>query len=156
MIAASGAAQPGLAAHMLTVFDDITIETDRSGNSIVEGIGGPVLDAAREPNMREGAYLSANDTQDFWPAVAQFHPALSAPAQQEWGLKQLKRQWFEFAWAHIATPPRSGSPGASVRMARPLGLGHHRSHRAKPHSNHLSRAPLRLRPLLLRKCRESV
>jgi hypothetical protein len=33
--------------------------------------------------------------------VAQFNPSLSAADQQEWGLKQLKRQWLDFAWAQV-------------------------------------------------------
>jgi hypothetical protein len=94
-------AQRGLAANLLVVSDNITIEMDRDGDNITQGIAGSVINAAREPGIRNGAYLSANDT-DFWNAVAKFNPTLSAADQQEWGLKQLKRQWLEYAWAHVA------------------------------------------------------
>jgi hypothetical protein len=90
----------GLSKNLLVVWDDITIETDRDGDNITEGIAGSVIAAAREPGMRIGAYLSANDS-NYWAAVAQFNPSLSAADQQEWGLKQLKRQWLDFAWAQV-------------------------------------------------------
>jgi hypothetical protein len=96
------AAQHGLAKHLLVVSDDITIQIDRDGDNIVWGIAGTVIAAAREPSIRNGAYLSANDS-GFWAAVAQFNPTLKAAAQKEWGNKQLKRQWLEFAWAHVGT-----------------------------------------------------
>jgi hypothetical protein len=90
----------GLSKNLLVVWDDITIETDRDGDNITEGMAGSVIAAAREPGMRIGAYLSANDS-NYWAAVAQFNPSLSAADQQEWGLKQLKRQWLDFAWAQV-------------------------------------------------------
>jgi hypothetical protein len=108
------AAQNGLARHLLVVSDDITLETDRNGDNIVQGIAGSVIAAAREPSIRNGAYLSANDS-GFWAAVAQFNPTLKAAAQKEWGTKQLKRQWLEFAWAHVGT--RNGSVRRALAFA---------------------------------------
>ncbi len=108
------AAQNGLANHLLVVWDSISIEADRNGDDIVEGIAGSVINAAREPNIRNGNYLSANDS-NFWAAVAQFNPTLDAADQQEWGLKQLKRQWLEFAWAHIAD--RNGNVRRALAFA---------------------------------------
>ncbi len=90
----------GLSKNLLVVWDDITIEADRDGDNITEGIAGSVIAAAREPAVRIGAYLSADDS-NYWAAVAQFNPTLSAADQQEWGRKQLKRQWLDFAWAQI-------------------------------------------------------
>ena len=110
--------QPGLSRHLLVVWDSITLETDRTGKSIVWGIGGPVISAAREPGVRNGAYLSANDS-NFWAAVAQFNPTLSQADQQEWGLKQLKREWLEFAWAHV------GSRQGDTRRALAYSLRDH-------------------------------
>jgi hypothetical protein len=90
----------GLGPNLLVVWDDITIQPDRDGDNITEGMAGSVIAAAREPGIRIGAYLNANDS-NYWAAVAQFNPTLSAADQQEWGLKQLKRQWLDFAWAQI-------------------------------------------------------
>jgi hypothetical protein len=108
------AAEHGLAKHLLVVSDDITIEADRDGDNIVQGIAGSVIAAAREPSIRNGAYLSANDS-GFWGAVAKFNPTLSAAAQKEWGTKQLRRQWLEYAWAHVGT--REGSLRRALAFA---------------------------------------
>jgi len=72
------------------------------------------VNAAREPAVRNGAFLSANDSL-FWAAVAQFYPTLSAADQQEWGTKQLKREWLEYAWAHIAD--RTGATRRALAFA---------------------------------------
>jgi hypothetical protein len=106
--------QPGLASHLLVVWDDITIEPDRDGDNITEGMAGSVIAAAREPAIRIGAYLSADDS-NFWASVAQFNPTLSASDQQEWGLKQLKRQWLDFAWAQIGS--RNGHTRRALAFA---------------------------------------
>jgi len=106
--------QPGLANHLLVVWDDITIEPDRDGDNITEGMGGSVIAAAREPGIRIGAYLSADDS-NYWASVAQFNPKLSASDQQEWGLKQLKRQWLDFAWAQIGS--RNGHARRALAFA---------------------------------------
>jgi hypothetical protein len=106
--------QPGLARHLLVVWDDITIEADRDGDNITEGIAGSVIAAAREPGIRIGAYLSANDS-NYWAAVAQFNPTLSAADQQEWGSKQLKRQWLDFAWAQVGE--RNGGSRRALAFA---------------------------------------
>jgi hypothetical protein len=104
----------GLSKNLLVVWDDITIETDRDGDNITEGMAGSVIAAAREPGIRIGAYLSANDS-NFWAAVAQFNPSLSAADQQEWGLKQLKRQWLDFAWAQVGE--RNGEARRALAFA---------------------------------------
>jgi hypothetical protein len=106
--------QPGLANHLLIVWDNITIEPDRDGDNITEGMGGSVIAAAREPAIRMGAYLSANDS-NYWASVAQFNPTLNAAEQQEWGLKQLKRQWLDFAWAQIGS--RNGHTRRALAFA---------------------------------------
>jgi hypothetical protein len=137
-------AQRGLAKNLLVVSDSITLETDRDGDNIIQGIAGSVIAAARAPGIRNGAYLSANDS-NFWAAVAKFNPTLSAAEQQEWGTKQLKRQWLEFAWAHVAAlngnvrralafawrdhwdagtvDPTTTSLIQTIRPVRPFGFG---------------------------------
>jgi len=137
-------AERGLARNLLVVSDSITMETDRDGDNIIQGIAGSVIAAARAPGIRNGAYLSANDSS-FWAAVAKFNPTLSAADQQEWGAKQLKRQWLEFAWAHVAAlngnvrralafawrdhwdagtvDPATTSLIQTIRPVRPFGFG---------------------------------
>jgi hypothetical protein len=66
------------------------------------GIGGMVIAAAREPDIRNGGNLCA-DAPDYWQAVAKFWHDLSPAEQRERGLKELKREWLETCWAHIAT-----------------------------------------------------
>jgi hypothetical protein len=68
---------------------------------MIWGIGGMVLAAAREPDIRNGANLSADDDQ-FWQATASFWPNLDTAEQHERGLKELKRAWLETAWSQIA------------------------------------------------------
>ncbi|HEX4504197.1 MAG TPA: hypothetical protein VH722_00595 [Alphaproteobacteria bacterium] len=88
--------------HYICIWDDQTMQVGRSGESMIWGIGGMVLAAAREPDIRNGANLSADDDQ-FWQATANFWPNLGAAAQHERGLKELKRAWLETAWSQIAT-----------------------------------------------------
>jgi hypothetical protein len=109
----NGATYPWV-KNLLVVCDNITIEPDRDGDNITEGMGGSVINAAREPGIRFGAYLSANDST-YWAAVAQFNPTLDAADQQEWGLKQLKRQWLDFAWAQVGT--RQGDARRALAFA---------------------------------------
>jgi hypothetical protein len=89
-------------AHYICIWDDQTMQVGRSGQSMIWGIGGMVLGAAREPDIRNGANLSADDEQ-FWQAAATFWPNLSAADRHERGLKELKRAWLETAWSQIAT-----------------------------------------------------
>jgi hypothetical protein len=90
------------AKNYICIWDDQTMQVGRSGESMIWGIGGMVIAAAREPNLRNGANLSANDSA-FWQAAATFWSNLSVADQQERGLKELKRAWLETAWSHIAT-----------------------------------------------------
>src|ERR1700760_5081305 len=90
------------AASYICIWDDQTMQVGRSGESMVWGIGGMVLGAAREPDIRNGANLSADDN-NFWQAAATFWSNLSSADQHERGLKELKRVWLETAWSHIAT-----------------------------------------------------
>jgi hypothetical protein len=75
-----------------------------------------VLAAAREPNIRNGANLSADDDA-FWQAAAYFWSNLSSADQHERGLKELKRAWLETAWSQIATR-QGGSRRAMSFMSR--------------------------------------
>jgi hypothetical protein len=88
----------------LCIWDEHLIQTDRPGpvaNPPMQELAGPVINAAREPRVRNGANLEANDAA-YQAAIAQFYPGLTASAQQEVGLKLLKRLWLWSAWAHIA------------------------------------------------------
>jgi hypothetical protein len=69
---------------------------------MIWGIGGMVIAAAREPDIRNGGNLSADD-DNFWQAAAHFWGNLSYAEQHERGQKELKRAWLETAWSHIAT-----------------------------------------------------
>jgi hypothetical protein len=89
-------------AYYLCIWDDQTMQVGRSGQSMLWGIGGMVIAAAREPNIRNGGNLSANDSA-FWSAVNHFWSNLTSSERQERGLKELKRAWLETAWSHIAT-----------------------------------------------------
>ena len=90
------------AANYICVWDDQTMQWGRNGQSMIWGIGGMVLAAAREPDIRNGGNLSADDAA-FWQAVSGFWGNLSYNDQHERGLKELKRAWLETAWSHIAT-----------------------------------------------------
>jgi hypothetical protein len=89
-------------ANYICIWDDQTMQVGRSGLPMVWGIGGMVMAAAREPDIRNGGNLSVNDAA-FWQATAQFWGNLWPSDQQERGLKELKRNWLETAWSHIAT-----------------------------------------------------
>jgi hypothetical protein len=89
-------------AGYICIWDDQTMQVGRSGESMIWGIGGMVLAAAREPDIRNGANLSADDA-NFWQAAATFWSNLSPADQRERGLKELKRAWLETAWSQIAT-----------------------------------------------------
>jgi len=78
------------------------MQMGRSGLPMIWGIGGMVLAAARDPDIRNGGNLSADDSA-FWQAVSAFWGNLSYNDQHERGLKELKRNWLETAWSHIAT-----------------------------------------------------
>ncbi len=83
-------------------WDDQSMQAGRGGQDPVWGVGAYAVAAAREPNLRNGANLEANDSA-YWFAIASFNPTLDAADQQEKGLKLLKRAWLEASWAHIAT-----------------------------------------------------
>jgi len=89
-------------ANYICIWDDQTMQVGRSGESMIWGIGGMVLAAAREPDIRNGANLSADD-DSFWQATATFWGNLTTAEQHERGLKELKRAWLETAWSQIAT-----------------------------------------------------
>jgi hypothetical protein len=86
----------------ICIWDDQTMQVGRSGKPMIWGIGGMVIAAAREPDIRNGGNLSADDPA-FWQAAAQFWGNLSYADQHERGLKELRRAWLETAWSHIAT-----------------------------------------------------
>jgi hypothetical protein len=88
--------------NLICIWDDHTMSPERDGTSMLWGIGGMVIAAAREPDVRNGGNLSA-DAPDFWEATRKFWPTLTADERHERGLKELKREWLETAWAHIAT-----------------------------------------------------
>ena len=89
-------------ANFICIWDDQTMQVGRSGQPMIWGVGGMVLGAAREPDIRNGANLSAED-DEFWRATATFWPNLSTADRHERGLKELKRAWLETAWSQVAT-----------------------------------------------------
>jgi hypothetical protein len=89
-------------ANYLCIWDNQTMQLGRNGKPMIWGIGGMIIAAAREPNIRNGGNLSADDDA-FWQAVSHFWGNLSYNDQREKGLKELKRVWLETAWSHIAT-----------------------------------------------------
>jgi hypothetical protein len=101
----------------MCIWDDQVIQLGRSGplaNPPIGELAGYVLAAAREPAIRNGADLEADDAA-YWSAIARFYPGLAAAAQQEVGLKLLKRLWVWSAWAHIAD--RSGKVRRALAFA---------------------------------------
>jgi len=93
----------------LCLWDDQVIQPGRGGPVLyppVQELSGPVLAAAREPLLRNGANLESDDAA-YWSAIASFYPSLSASVQKEIGYKLLKRTWIWSSWAHIAD--RSGN-----------------------------------------------
>lgn len=89
-------------ANYVCLWDNQTMAPGRNGQPMIWGIGGMVIAAARDPDIRNGGNLSADDAA-FWRAVSQFWGGLSYNDQHERGLKELKRAWLETAWSHIAT-----------------------------------------------------
>ncbi len=97
--------------NILCGWDDITMGTERGGESQISGIAGVILAAAREPDIRNGANLPA-DNDTFWQAVQkhwQKNPnwekgnfANTPPELKKRGLYELRRFWLEFSWSHIA------------------------------------------------------
>jgi hypothetical protein len=95
-------------ANYLCIWDDQQIQVGRYGPVAVppmQELGGAVLAAAREPLMRNGANIEADDSA-YWSAISLFYPTLSASDQTEVGYKLMKRLWLWQSWAHIAD--RSG------------------------------------------------
>ncbi len=88
--------------NYICVWDNQSMQVGRGGQDPAFGVGAYAIAAAREPNMRNGANLEADDTA-FWQAIASFNPTLDAADQHEKGLKLLKRSWLEASWAHVAT-----------------------------------------------------
>jgi hypothetical protein len=91
-------------SHYLCLWDDQMIQTDRLGPLVappMQEVAGYVLAAAREPLIRNGANIEADDS-NYWSAIAQFYPTLGPAAQTEIGDKLLKRLWLWSAWAHVA------------------------------------------------------
>lgn len=96
------------AGQYICEFDDQTIQVGRGGplqQPPAQELAGAVVAAAREPLIRNGANLEADDS-NYWSAIASFYPTLSAADRTEVGYKLLKRIWTWQAWAHIAD--RSG------------------------------------------------
>jgi len=92
----------------LCIWDGQTIQVGRAGpivNPIMQELAGSILGAAREPLLRNGANLEADDAA-YWSAIATFYPTLSSADRTEVGYKLLKRLWVWEAFAHIAD--RSG------------------------------------------------
>jgi hypothetical protein len=92
--------------NIICIWDNQTFRTERSGQPMIWSLGGAVISAAREPNIRNGANLEC-DTPSFWQAIAKFYPGLSSTDQRERGLKDIKRNWLENAFSHICD--RSGN-----------------------------------------------
>jgi hypothetical protein len=76
-------------------------------------MAGFVLAAAREPLIRNGANLEADDPA-YWSAIAKFYPTLGPASQREVGLKLMKRLWLWSAWAQIAD--RAGHPRRALAL----------------------------------------
>jgi hypothetical protein len=100
-------------SRYICLWDDQMIQQPRSGPVVappMQEVAGYVLAAAREPLMRNGANIEADDSA-YWASIAQFYPSLSPSAQTEVGYKLLKRLWIWSSWAHIA------DRGGNVRRA---------------------------------------
>ncbi len=97
--------------NVVVGWDAISMAPERGGESQVGAISGAVLAAAREPNIRNGANLPANN-DTYWQAVQKFRGQnldwenatyANTPADlQVRGLGELKRAWLELSWSHIA------------------------------------------------------
>jgi hypothetical protein len=103
--------------NYLCMWDDHVMQADRAGPieaSPVQELAGFVLAAAREPLIRNGANLEADD-EAYRTAIAKFYPTLNARDQREVGEKLLKRLWIWSTWAHIAD--RSGKVRRAIAFA---------------------------------------
>jgi hypothetical protein len=101
----------------MCIWDDQVIQLGRNGPVAAPPVGelaGYVLAAAREPLIRNGANLEADDAA-YWSAIASFYPTLSSASQTDLGLKLLKRLWAWSAWAHIAD--REGNVRRAIAFA---------------------------------------
>ncbi|ACB94751.1 hypothetical protein [Beijerinckia indica] len=95
--------------NYLNIWDDHVIQGDRAGPvnyPPIRELGGFIIGAAREPLMRNGANLEAED-DGYWGAISQFYPTLDAATQKQVGYGLMKRLWLYSAWAHIGD--RSGN-----------------------------------------------
>jgi hypothetical protein len=95
--------------NYVCMWDDHVIQSDRAGpidSPPIQELAGFAVAAAREPLIRNGANLEADD-QAYWTAIAKFYPTLDAASQREVGYRLLKRLWVWSSWAHIAD--RSGT-----------------------------------------------
>ena len=91
-------------ANFLCEWDNQVIQVGRRGPVVtppIQEVVGPVIGAAREPLVRNGITLEADDPA-YWASIASFYPMLNASSQTEIGYKLLKRLWLWTAWAHIA------------------------------------------------------
>jgi hypothetical protein len=103
--------------NFMCIWDDQVTQLGRSGPVATPPVGelaGYVLAAAREPDIRNGANLEADDAA-YWSAIASFYPTLSAASQTDIGLRLLKRAWIWSAWAHIAD--RQGNVRRAIAFA---------------------------------------
>ena len=103
--------------NYVCMWDDHVIQADRTGpiaTPPIQELAGFVLAAAREPLIRNGANLEADD-EAYWTAIAKFYPTLDPAARHEVGHKLLKRLWLWSAWAHVAD--RSGKLRRAIAFA---------------------------------------
>jgi len=86
------------------MWDDHAIQADRVGPVAappMQELAGFAIAAAREPLIRNGANLEADDPA-YWTAITKFYPTLDHATQREVGDKLLKRLWLWSSWAYIA------------------------------------------------------
>jgi hypothetical protein len=103
--------------NYLCMWDGHVIQADRAGpiaSPPMQELAGFVLAAAREPLIRNGANLEADD-KAYWAAIAKFYPTLNTTDQHEVGQKLLKRLWIWSAWAHVSD--RSGQVRRAIAVA---------------------------------------
>jgi hypothetical protein len=103
--------------NYVCIWDGHVIQTDRKGpieTPPLQELAGFVLAAAREPTIRNGANLEADD-EAYWTAIAKFYPTLGTTEQREVGQKLLKRLWLWSAWAHVSD--RSGKVRRAIAFA---------------------------------------
>lgn len=84
------------------IWDNQTIQSGRSCNTIIEEFGGPAFAAAREPDYRNGVNLNAEDAA-FDSAAATCYAPLTGSDLAAKKSADLKRVWLEASWAHVAT-----------------------------------------------------